>query len=39
MIALSQHDGEFHVAEKVYIKQVGKQMGLSENDIEEMLIS
>ncbi|NJN99346.1 MAG: hypothetical protein HC875_37235 [Anaerolineales bacterium] len=34
LIALAKRDGEFHLAEKIYIKQAGKLMGISENDIE-----
>ncbi|MFW6359605.1 MAG: TerB family tellurite resistance protein [Chroococcales cyanobacterium] len=37
LVALSKHDGEFHISEKMYIKQVGKAMGFSESDIEEMM--
>jgi len=34
LIGLAKRDGEFHLSEKVYIKQAGKLMGISENDIE-----
>jgi len=34
LIGLAKRDGEFHLSEKIYIKQAGKLMGISENDIE-----
>jgi uncharacterized tellurite resistance protein B-like protein/uncharacterized protein (DUF697 family) len=37
LVALSNHDGKFHISEKMYVKQVGKQLGFSEHDIEEMM--
>lgn len=37
LIGLAKRDGEFHLAEKIYIKQVGKLMGISESDIEEAM--
>jgi hypothetical protein len=33
LISLAKRDGEFHLAEKLYIKQAGRQMGLSEQDV------
>lgn len=39
LIALAQHDGEFHIKEKIYIKQVGKSMGIAESDIEAMMVT
>lgn len=36
-VALAKRDGEFHLAEKIYIKQAGKMMGLSEGDIEAVM--
>lgn len=37
LIGLAKRDGEFHISEKIYIKQAGKLMGISENDIEEAM--
>lgn len=37
LIGLAKRDGEFHLAEKIYIKQAGKLMGISENDIVEAM--
>lgn len=37
LIGLAKRDGEFHLAEKIYIKQAGKLMGLSESDIDEAM--
>ena len=37
LIGLAKRDGEFHLAEKIYIKQAGKLMGLSGGDIEEAM--
>ena len=37
LIALAKRDGEFHPAEKIYIKQIGKQLDYSDDDIGEML--
>jgi len=34
LIGLAKRDGEFHLSEQVFIKQAGKLMGISENDIE-----
>jgi uncharacterized tellurite resistance protein B-like protein len=34
LIGLAKRDGEFHLSEKIYIKQAGKLMGISEIDIE-----
>ena len=34
LIGLAKRDGEFHISEKIYIKQAGKLMGISENEIE-----
>lgn len=39
LITLAKRDGSVHVAEKMYIKQVGRLMGFSDHDIEEMLES
>lgn len=35
LVALAKRDGEFHFAEKIYIKQAGKLMGLTESDIQD----
>lgn len=37
MIGLAKRDGEYHLAEKIYIKQAGKLMGLSGSDIDEAM--
>jgi len=37
LIGLAKRDGEFHFAEKIYIKQAGKLMGLSEGDINDAM--
>lgn len=37
LIGLSKRDGEFHLAERIYIKQAGRLMGLSEGDINEAM--
>lgn len=37
LIGLAKRDGEFHLAEKIYIKQAGKLMGLFESDIDEAM--
>lgn len=39
LITLARSDGDFHITEKMYIKQVGKMIGFSEADIEEMILS
>lgn len=39
LIALAKRDGDFHITEKMYIKQVGKLMGFSEVDIAELMLS
>lgn len=39
LVALAKRDGEFHVTEKMYIKQAGKLMGFSDSDIEETMAS
>lgn len=38
LIGLAKRDGEFHLAEKIYIKQAGKLMGISEGDIVEAML-
>ena len=37
LVALAQRDGEFRLAEKIYIKQAAKLMGVSESDVEEAM--
>jgi uncharacterized protein (DUF697 family)/uncharacterized tellurite resistance protein B-like protein len=37
LVALANRDGTFHIAEKIYIKQVGRLVGFSDDDIEEMM--
>lgn len=37
MTALAKQDGTFHVAERMYIKQIGKHLGFSADDIDEVL--
>ena len=39
LIALAKRDGDFHITEKMYIKQVGKLMGFSEVDVAELMLS
>ena len=37
LIALAKRDGEFHITEKMYIKQVGKALNFEALDIDEMM--
>ena len=37
MVALAQRDSTFHITEKMYIKQAGKLMGFSNDDIEAIM--
>lgn len=39
LTALARQDGNFHVTERMYIKQVGKHLGFSPSDIDEVLAS
>jgi hypothetical protein len=39
LIALAKRDGDFHITEKMYIKQVGKLMEFSEGDVAELMLS
>lgn len=39
LTALAKSDSQFHVTEKLYIKQIGKLLNFSETDIEEVLAS
>lgn len=37
MTALAKRDDQFHITEKLYIRQVGKLLGFSEGDIDEAI--
>lgn len=37
MVTLAKRDGTFHITEKMFVKQVGKLLGFSENDIDETM--
>ena len=37
MVALAKRDSTFHVTERLFVKQVGKLMGFSETDIDEIM--
>lgn len=37
MTVLAKRDGNFHITEKVFVKQVGKLLGFSDNDIDEVM--
>lgn len=37
MIALANIDGNFHVTEKMFIKNVAKMIGFDDNDLNELL--
>ncbi len=37
LIAVAKRDGEFHITEKMYIKQVGKALNFEASDIDEMM--
>lgn len=39
LTALAKQDGKFHVTERMYIKQIGKHLGFSPDDIDEILAS
>lgn len=39
LITLAHRDGEFHITEKMYIKQVGKLLDFSGSDIEDIIVS
>ena len=39
LTALAKQDGNLHVTERMYIKQIGKHLGFSSSDIEEILAS
>jgi uncharacterized tellurite resistance protein B-like protein len=37
MITLAKRDGTFHITEKMFVKQVGKLLGFSDDDIDETM--
>jgi len=37
MVTLAKRDGTFHITEKIFIKQIGKLLGFSDNDIDESM--
>ena len=37
MVTLAKRDGTFHITEKMFVKQAGKLLGFSENDIDEIM--
>lgn len=37
MVTLAKRDGTFHITEKMFVKQVGKLVGFSDNDIDEIM--
>ncbi len=37
MVTLAKRDGTFHITEKIFIKQVGKLLGFSDDDIDETM--
>ncbi len=37
MVTLAKRDGTFHITEKMFVKQVGKLIGFSDNDIDEIM--
>lgn len=37
MVTLAKRDGTFHITEKMFIKQVGKLLGFSDDDIDETM--
>jgi uncharacterized tellurite resistance protein B-like protein len=37
LISLAKRDGEFHIKEKMFIKQVGHILNYSEKDLNEMM--
>ncbi len=37
MVTLAKRDGTFHITEKIFIKQIGKLTGFSDNDIDEIM--
>jgi len=37
MVTLAKRDGTFHITEKMFVKQVGKLLGFSDDDIDEIM--
>lgn len=37
MLTLAKRDGTFHITEKMFVKQVGKMLGFSDDDIDEIM--
>jgi len=37
LVALAKRDKEFHISEKMYVKQVGRILGFSEEEINELM--
>ena len=37
LVALAARDGQVHLAEKLYIKQVGQTLGFTDSDIEDLI--
>jgi hypothetical protein len=37
LVALAARDGQVHLAEKLYIKQVGQTLGFADSDIEDLI--
>ena len=37
LVGLAKRDGAFHLSERIYIRQVGKALGLLESDIEDLM--
>jgi hypothetical protein len=37
LVALARCNGRLHIAEKIYIKKVGRELGISEADINELM--
>lgn len=37
MVTLAKRDGTFHIAEKMFVKQVGKLLGFSSDDVDEIM--
>lgn len=39
MVTLAKRDGTFHITEKMFVKQVGKLLGFSDNDLDEIMVT
>lgn len=37
IVTLAKRDGAFHITEKMFVKQVGKLLGFSDDDIDELM--